>query len=70
MATFPGIHLRLAMGTSYLCGLLEQKGRPEMARMEKRRSNSLLGGLAVPRARPATTASCPGRAWRVLEFGE
>ncbi len=44
MATFPGIHLRLATGSSYLCGLQEQKERPEMARMEKIGGRATSGG--------------------------
>jgi hypothetical protein len=44
MATFPGIHLRLATGSSYLCGLQEQKERPEMARKEKIGGRATSGG--------------------------
>jgi hypothetical protein len=51
MATFPGIHLRLATGSSYLCGLQEQKERPEMARMEK-----IGGARYIRRASPKTRA--------------
>src|SRR6266566_6985412 len=40
----PGIHLRLATGSSYLCGLQEQKERPEMARMEKIGGRATSGG--------------------------
>jgi hypothetical protein len=47
MATFPGIHLRLATGSSYLCGLREQKERPEMARMEKIGGPSKLTGIGL-----------------------
>jgi hypothetical protein len=50
MATFLGIHLRLVTGSIHLCGLREQKERPEMARMEKIGGRATSGGHRRRRA--------------------